>query len=217
MKVAIYARVSTRDKGQNPEIQLVPCRRYAVAMEWEVYQEYVDKARATDFVGRKAWAELMKAAATHQFDILLVWKLDRAFRDVQHCRNVIDQLTNYHIGFRSYTDTSIDTTSPSGKLMLNILASMAEFEKDLDSERIREGMDYAQEHGTKSGKPIGRGRVKIEDDEIWELAKETGGNRSQVARVLTERHGRHVSPGFVSLRLKRGLQKAGQKEGVLQG
>src|SRR3990172_4846068 len=203
MKVAIYARVSTKDKGQNPDMQLEPCRRYAVAMGWEVYKEYSDKARATDFVGRKGWAEMMKAATTHQFDILLVWKLDRAFRDVQHCRNSIDQLLNYHIGFRSYTDTTIDTTTPSGKLMLNVLASMAEFEKDLDSERIREGMDYAQEHGTKSGKPIGRERVKIEDDEICELAKEVEGNRSKIARVLTERHGIQVSPGFVSLRLKR--------------
>src|SRR3990172_10597305 len=133
MRVAIYARVSTKDKGQNPEMQLEPCRRYAKAMEWEIYKEYSDKARATDFVGRKAWAELMKAASTHQFDILLVWKLDRAFRDVQHCRNTIVQLLNYHVNFLSYTDRNIDTTSPGGKLMLNILASMAEFEKDLDS------------------------------------------------------------------------------------
>jgi len=62
MKVAIYARVSTRDKGQNPEVQLEPLRKYCEVMQWEVYREYVDKLLAADIVNRVAWEQLLKDA-----------------------------------------------------------------------------------------------------------------------------------------------------------
>lgn len=214
MRVAIYARVSTRDKEQNPEVQLDPLRRYSKDMGWEVYGEFVDKARATDFVGRKAWVELMKGVPMHRFDILLVWKLDRAFRSVQHCSNCVADLSAYHIQFRSYMDTSIDTTTPNGRLMMHILSDISEFEKDLDSQRIREGMDYAKEHGTKSGKPIGRARIEISDDDILSTLSLWDDNRTRAAQALSERYGMVITPGFVSIRAKRALQKAGQKTGI---
>ena len=75
-------------------------------------------------------------------------------RSVTHATNTLTVLNNYHVGFRSLMDTSIDTTTPNGILVFNILASVAQFEKDIDAQRIREGVKYAQEHGTKSGKPI---------------------------------------------------------------
>ncbi len=214
MKVAVYARVSTRDKGQNPEVQLGPMRKYCEAMEWTITQEYVDKASASDLVGRKAWAQLLKDASSHKFDILFIWKLDRAFRSNQHSANTISDLLGYKVGFRSLMDTSIDTTNPNGMLVFNILASVAQFEKDLIIQRVNAGMDYAKEKGTKSGKPIGRPRADIPLQTICKALLNSKGNLSEAARYLTGRFSKKVSPGFVSLRISRaGLTK----EDVLTG
>lgn len=156
MKIALYARCSTRDKGQNPEVQLEPMRNYCRSMSWEIYQEYVDLVSASDLLNRTAWTRLMKDASLHKFDILLVWKLDRAFRSMSHASNTLDVLKSYRIGFRSLMDAAIDTTNPNGELMFNILAAFAKFEKDLILLRINEGITHAKRHGTKSGRPIGR-------------------------------------------------------------
>ena len=214
MKVAIYARVSTRDKGQNPEVQLEPLRRYCEMMQWGIYHEYVDKAKASDMMNRKAWNELLKDAATHKFDILFIWKLDRAFRSVNHATTTLTALNNYRIGFRSLMDPSIDTTTVNGMLVFNILSSVAQFEKDLDAQRIREGVKYAKEHGTKSGKPIGRERTPITDYQVKITFDAHNGNYSATARALKESTSIKVSPGFVASRIKRmveieALQKVG--------
>ena len=84
MKAALYARVSTADKDQNTEVQLSKLRDYCHEMGWIVYREYVDEASAADFSGRVGWKHLMKDAALHKFDVLLVWEIDRAFRSVIH-------------------------------------------------------------------------------------------------------------------------------------
>lgn len=78
-RVAIYARVSTRDKDQDPEVQLVPLREYAQAHGWETV-EFVDVAPAGDLRRRTAWRRLLADAARRRWDAVLVWKLDRAFR-----------------------------------------------------------------------------------------------------------------------------------------
>lgn len=210
MKVAIYARVSTRDKGQNPDVQLEPLRKYAAAMEWGIYKEYVDKASASDLEGRNSWNELMADASKHLFDVLLIWKLDRAFRSVNHATTTINSLNGYKVGFRSYMDAAIDTTTPNGMLVFNILASVAQFEKDLIRLRINEGIAHAQDRGTKSGKPIGREAFEIPNEAIFEVYDKVL-NNSEAARILTERFGKKVSPGFVSIRRKRALQKVGAK------
>jgi len=89
MKAALYARVSTADKDQNPEVQLSKLREYCGEMGWAVYQEYVDQASAADLLRREAWKRLMKDAALHKFDVLLVWRIDRAFRSVIHSANTL--------------------------------------------------------------------------------------------------------------------------------
>ena len=215
MKVALYARTSTRDKGQNPEMQLEPLRRYCEVMGWGIYKEYTDKAKASDLVNRKLWNELLKDAASHKFDTMLIWKLDRAFRSVTHATNTLTVLNNYHVGFRSLMDTSIDTTTPNGILVFNILASVAQFEKDIDAQRIREGVKYAQEHGTKSGKPIGRERTPITDYQVQTTFDANNNNFSATARALTNNTGVEVSAGFVASRIKRmAAKEALQKSGV---
>ena len=79
MKIAIYARVSTSDKEQNPDTQLLPLRDFCSAQGWEVYREYADQASANDLGHRRAWREMLDDAAKRRFSSVLVFKLDRAF------------------------------------------------------------------------------------------------------------------------------------------
>jgi len=223
MKIALYARCSTRDKGQNPEMQLDPMREYCASMQWEVYQEYVDMVSAGDLLNRTSWMQLMKDASLHKFDVLLVWKLDRAFRSMSHASNTLDALKSYRIGFRSLMDAAIDTTNPNGELMFNILAAFAKFEKDLIVLRINEGMTHAKQHGTKSGKTIGRKPYDIPLENVCKAVQAGCGNYSEAARILSKEFSKTVTPGFVLSRIKRAgvtserlLQKVGNKTSVCQ-
>ena len=85
MKVALYARVSTSDKDQDPETQLLPLREFALAQGWDLYREYVDHAPATDLAHRMEWRQLLDDASKRRFDVMLVWRMDRAFRSGSRC------------------------------------------------------------------------------------------------------------------------------------
>jgi DNA invertase Pin-like site-specific DNA recombinase len=204
-------------------MQLEPMRKYCTAMAWEVYQEYVDHASASDLKGRKEWNRMIKDASLHKFNILLVWKLDRAFRSMDHASTTLNTLNGYNIGFRSYMDPAIDTTTPNGMLVFNLLASVAQFEKDLMILRITEGITYAKEHGTKSGKAIGHPAVDISLQTICKAIVTSQFSYSAAARELSEQFNRKLSAGFISLRIKRAgltketLQRAGDFSGVSQG
>ena len=77
-------------------MQLEPLRRYCEVMGWEIYKEYTDKAKASDLVNRKLWNELLKDAAAHKFDTMLIWKLDRAFRSVTLGSDVKNRHQTFH-------------------------------------------------------------------------------------------------------------------------
>jgi DNA invertase Pin-like site-specific DNA recombinase len=80
LRVAIYARVSTSDKDQNPETQLLPLREFCTAQGWKIAKQFVDTASATDLRGRTAWRTLLDEASKRRIDVILCWKLDRCFR-----------------------------------------------------------------------------------------------------------------------------------------
>lgn len=151
-RVALYARVSTTDHGQDPELQLTPMRGYAQAQGWEMV-EYIDHASAGDERGRKAWRALMAAAALRKFDLLMVWKTDRAARSALQLLQDIQKLEHHGVGFRSLTQPELDTSSATGKLVLTILAAVAEMEGDLIRSRVREGMARARAKGSRIGRP----------------------------------------------------------------
>ena len=155
MRTAVYARVSTSDKDQNVETQLLPLREFCQAQGWTVASEFVDHASATDLRGRTAWRTLLGEAARRQVGVILVWKLDRAFRSVAHMATTVEQLRRWGVGLRSYSEPWLDTsgTSPVGDLMLNILASFAQFERALIAERVKAGMDRARRQGKHVGRP----------------------------------------------------------------
>jgi len=152
MIVALYARVSTADKEQDPETQLLPLRDYCHAQGWSVYKEYIDKASAIDLAHRTAWRKLLDDAAKRKFKILLVFRLDRAFRSVKHLHDTLFVWEALGISFRSLKE-QFDTSTPLGRLLLNLLASLAEFELELIRERVKAGMERAARQGKKIGRP----------------------------------------------------------------
>jgi len=209
MKAALYARVSTTDKDQNPELQLDGLRKYCKEMGWELYQEYIDEASAVDLVRRKAWTQLMKHASLRKFDVLLVWKIDRAFRSVIHAANTLSILRSYRVGFRSFMEPTLDTTTPHGEFIFNILAAVAELERETIRQRVQAGMDHAKEHGTRSGNRIGRPRKDIDFNKVCKALKDADGNYSGAARLLIKETGIKVTPGFVQMRIQRGIEESG--------
>src|SRR5205809_2844223 len=158
MRVAIYARISTTDKDQNPETQLLPLREFAAAQEWTVAGEFTDRAPATDLRARTAWRELLEQAARRRVDLVLVWRIDRAFRSVLDAATTLERLRAWGVGLRSYTEPWLDTTSPFGEALYYITAAYAQLERGILAERVRAGMDRARRQGRRLGRPGGTQR-----------------------------------------------------------
>ncbi|HZA25030.1 MAG TPA: recombinase family protein [Dehalococcoidia bacterium] len=152
MKVALYARVSTSDKDQDPLTQLLPLRDFCSAQGWEIYREYVDYAPANDLAHRLQWRALLDDAAKRKFSIVLVFKLDRAFRSVKHMHDTLAAWELVGVSFKSLRE-QFDTSTALGRLLLNLLAALAEFELELIRERVRAGMDRARRQGRSIGRP----------------------------------------------------------------
>ena len=151
-RVALYARVSTSDRDQDPETQLIALRDFVNANGIDVHREYVDRAPANDLVHRTAWRELLDDAAQKRFKTVLVFKLDRAFRSVKHMHDTLSTWEMAGVGFQSMRE-NFETTTAAGRLMLNILGSLAEFELELIRERVKAGMDRARRQGKRIGRP----------------------------------------------------------------
>ena len=185
LKVAAYARVSTSDKDQDPETQLLALHDFARGQQWEIVGEYVDHAPANDPLHRIAWRKLLDDAAKRRFQAVLVFKLDRAFRSVKHMHDTLAVWEVQGIGFVSARE-GFDTRTALGRLLLNLLASLAEFELEVLSERVKAGMDRAR----REGKHIGRPPVTARDGfaERWAAVRadlEAGRiSRSEAARRL---------------------------------
>jgi len=156
MKVALYARVSTVDKEQNPETQLYAMRNFCRDAGWEIYQEYVDRARAKNYLHRKAWQQLQKDARRRRFKVVLVLRLDRAFRALKEAINCIDDWHEHGISFKSIQehDGIIDTTTSQGRFMFQMVAAFAELESGIIGERVRAGMARAKAEGRSLGRKM---------------------------------------------------------------
>ena len=153
MRTALYARVSTSDKDQNVETQLLPLREFVAAQGWQMAGEFVDTAGATDLRGRRAWRELLDLASRRRFDVILCWKLDRCFRSTLHAAETLERLRGWGVGLRSYTEAWADSTSPAGELMFTIATAFAAFERALIRERVKAGMARAKREGKHIGRP----------------------------------------------------------------
>jgi DNA invertase Pin-like site-specific DNA recombinase len=154
MKVALYARVSTRDREQNPDTQLLPVREYVASQEgWTIFNEYVDYVSATDITHRLQWRELLDDASKRQIDVIIVWRIDRAFRSVLDAATTLERLRSWRVGLRSYSEPWLDTTSAFGEALYYITSAYAQLEREILRERVKAGMDRARKQGHKIGRP----------------------------------------------------------------
>src|SRR6516225_11427908 len=151
MRVAIYARVSTTN-GQSLEMQLSDLREYASRRGWKVFAEYVDNGVSGAKESRPELNRLMADAHRRHFDVVLCWKVDRFGRSLKHLVNVLADLDSYGIAFVSLRD-NLDLSTPSGRLMFQIIGAMAEFERELIQERVRSGIKAARARGKRLGRP----------------------------------------------------------------
>ena len=147
MKVAIYCRVSTDE--QFADKQELICKEHCARMNYEVINIYKDVISGTT-TSRPNFNKLLEDMRNRSFDCVMVTKLDRMGRSLQHLLSLFDEFNKKGIHFVAVTQ-NIDTLSATGKLQLHILGAFAEFERNLISERTKEGMKRAQGIG-KRGK-----------------------------------------------------------------
>ncbi len=177
-RVALYARVSTLNGQQDPEMQLSELREYATRRALSIYEEYVDQGVSGSKESRPALDRLMTDAQKCKFDAILVWKIDRFGRSLKHLVNSLADLSAYGIAFISLRD-NLDLSTPSGRLMFQIIGAMAEFERALIQERVRAGLRNAK----AKGKRIGRPRQLVDSSKVLKL-RANGVSWREVAQQL---------------------------------
>ena len=141
-KVGIYARVSTKKDEQNPETQLIACRKFCKDKGWIVVEEFVDHISGRN-IKRPRLERMNKEAQYHRFDGVIVWKMDRLSRGgIRETYNAIDRLKKYGINVYSVTEPflNIDEDNPTGELILAVLAWAAGQESRNISERVSAGI-----------------------------------------------------------------------------
>jgi DNA invertase Pin-like site-specific DNA recombinase len=182
-RAAIYARVSTND--QTCENQLLELRRYCEARGWQA-TEYVDTGISGAKDRRPALDQLMTDAKRRKLDVVVCWKLDRFGRSLAHLVNAIQALTDAGVGFASLGE-GIDTRSATGRLMLGILGSFAEFERERIRERIHAGLARARREGQRLGRRrqriSGRDLERVQNLSVREAAKVLGVPASRIHRA----------------------------------
>jgi DNA invertase Pin-like site-specific DNA recombinase len=151
VRSALYARVSTADKGQDPELQLAELRLYAASRGWHVVGEFVDHASGADR-SRPELAKLMALVAARKVAIVAVWRFDRFARSTAHLLDALDTFRAAGVDFVSLRE-QIDTSTPMGKAMFTVTAAVAELERDLIRERVKAGVERAKAAGKNCGRP----------------------------------------------------------------
>jgi DNA invertase Pin-like site-specific DNA recombinase len=188
--VAIYARVSTLNHGQSPEMQLRELREYCQRRGLEIAGEYVDGGVSGGKDSRPQLDKLMADAHRRYFDAVVVWKFDRFARSVSHLLRALESFQALGIEFVSLSE-SLDTSTPAGKMVFTVLGAVAELERSLIVERIKSGMKNARAKGHNPGPKA----FKLDLEEI--RARITiGESRRSVARSLG------VSASLLTKRLK---------------
>jgi DNA invertase Pin-like site-specific DNA recombinase len=179
-----YARVSTQD--QDVAAQIAALKTSGCEL---IFQEKASGGRWDRPELHRLLGQLRKG------DVLVVWKLDRLSRSLKDLLNLMEKITNVGAGFRSLTE-AIDTTSPGGRMMMQIVGTFAEFERVMLRERTRSGLDAARKQGRVGGR---RPKLKThQQKEIIYLIDSGQKNAADAARLF------NVHPSTVSRLLQRG-------------
>lgn len=200
--IGIYARCST--KTQTVIQQLVKLKEYCHSAGYILVGEYVDVGISAFKKNRPEFQRLLEDVRRRKINMILIWKLDRFSRSLKELVNTIDKLHEYGCDLVSYSDKNMDTTTASGKLLFNVMASVCQFEKDIISERTKLKLEYLKQKGVKLGRP-----QKLDHRKIFELRKKrlslsaiankVGCDRSTVSKLLKK--------GYLKSMLKKGVKK----------
>lgn len=174
-RVALYTRVSTSD--QSCERQIAELTGYAARVGFEIVATIKETASGAknDRAERKI---IMDLARKGLIDIILVTELSRWGRSTTDLRTTIEELATRQVAVRALNGPDLDISTAQGKLMVNLLAAISEFERDLLQERIKSGIAHARSKGTKSGRSIGRPSFQKK-----ELVARCSGLRSSEPRI----------------------------------
>lgn len=152
-RVAIYARVSTTGKGQDADLQVDELLEHARERGWAVVKVAVDDGASGAKRDRAALQDVLEEIERGRVDVLLIWKLDRLARSLNHLLEVAEFLRARSVELVSTRDAHIDTTTPAGRFTLQILGAVAELERTLIQERVQAGVDRARAEGKHCGRP----------------------------------------------------------------
>ncbi len=188
-RAALYARVSTNNGHQNPEMQLLELREYCARRGLEIAGEYVDNGVSGAKESRPHLDRLLADCRRRSVDAVVVDRYDRFARSLRQLVNALEEFRALGIDFISLHE-GVDTSTPNGRLVFGIFASIAEFERELIRDRVRSGLAAAK----AKGKRLGRPRSVVDSERIarlraqglsWaKIGKQTGIGEGTVRRVL---------------------------------
>jgi DNA invertase Pin-like site-specific DNA recombinase len=171
----LYSRVSTLDKGQDPERQAREMRDYALGRRWE-FLELVDRLSASK--DRPALNELWRLCRQRKVDVVVVHEFSRFARSTIELLRSLEEFNALGIQFVSLKE-QIDTTTPAGRLVFTVIAALAEFEREMIKVRVRSGMEHARSKGVILGR-----RRKVVDVVYIARRREQGATWATVAGEL---------------------------------
>lgn len=163
MRAFLYARVSTTN-GQNPEMQLSELRDYCQRRVFEIAGEFVDAGISGSRERRPQLDAMLAACRKRRADAVVVYRYDRFARSLRHLVNALEEFRSLGIEFISLHE-GVDTSTPNGRLVFGIFASIAEFERELIRDRVKSGIAAARSKGKKLGRP----RVSVDARRIAAL------------------------------------------------
>lgn len=192
MRVAIFSRVSTKDRGQDTANQLRQLKAFAAKQRWavvQVYQEQVSGRKGER--EREVLGQVFADAARRKWDCLLFWSLDRLTRQGAFATmKYLSRLSELGIGYKSYTEEYLNTMGVFGDVIISLLATLAKQEAIRVSERTKAGLERARAQGRVGGRP----RTNVAAEQVLRLhragksltaiGKELGAGKSTIHRLL---------------------------------
>jgi len=171
-------------------MQVVELKNYIKRRDFTLGKTYIDQGYTGGNLQRPAFGWMMEDAHKRTFDVLIVWKLDRLSRSLKDLITTLETLGSLGVDFISY-DNSLDTSTPTGKLVFHVVGSVAEFERDIIRERVRAGLANTRRNGKKLGRPSILAKVSPKIHTLKEsglsnraIARKVGVGEATVRRAL---------------------------------
>ncbi|WP_259384001.1 recombinase family protein, partial [Bacillus thuringiensis] len=153
MKCVIYRRVSTDmqvEEGISLDMQKLRLEQYAKSQDWIVVNDYCDEGYSAKNTERPAFQQMIRDMKKKQFDIILVYRLDRFTRSVSDLHSILKIMDEYNVKFKSSTEI-FDTTTATGRMFITLVATLAQWERETTAERVRDSMHKKAELGLRNG------------------------------------------------------------------